>query len=174
MAPTAFLHGDRVELHPMEPDDATFVQSIRNDPQIRAGIGGSTPMTAADHENRLDDRGDDVFDFVVRVDGDPVGTATLWKQDVPWGYAEIGYAIHPDHWNQGYATEAVECLVRYGFREQRYNKIGADAYETNPASNRVLEKAGFEREGVRRSHAFVEGEYVDVHEYGLLADEWRE
>jgi RimJ/RimL family protein N-acetyltransferase len=172
MAPTAFLYGDRVKRHPMEPDDAAFVQSLRNDPQVRAGIGGSKPMTAADHENRLGDRGDDVFDFVVRVDGDPVGTATLWNRDVLWGYAEVGYAIHPDHWSQGYATEAVQCLLRYGFREQRYNKIGADAYATNPASNRVLEKVGFDREGVHREQRYVDGDYVDVYRYGLLATEW--
>jgi ribosomal-protein-alanine N-acetyltransferase len=37
----------------------------------------------------------------------------------------------------------------------------------------VLEKVGFQQEGRRRDHAFVNGEYVDLLEYGLLAEEWR-
>jgi len=173
MAGDPFLRGAQVTLRPMTPDDAAFVAEIRNDPEVRAGIGGSTPYTPADQEERLDDHGDGVFDFVITVDDDPVGTASMWEDD-PWGLAEIGYTVHPDHWNEGYATDAVDCIARYAFEERRRNKLGAGVYETNPASARVLEKVGFEREGTRRDHCFVEGEYVDLHEYGLLADEWRE
>ena len=80
--------------------------------------------------------------------------------------------VHPDHWGHGYATDAVRCLVRYAFEERRMHKVGADVYAPNEGSRRVLEKVGFEREGVRPDHAFVDGEHVDLYEYRPLADEW--
>lgn len=169
-----FLRGEAVTLHPQDADDAPYVQELLHDPRVRAGIGHSTPVTADDYEESIEDSGDDEFHFLVCVDGDPVGNCSLHEDGHPWGYAEVGYAVHPDHWNEGYATDAIGSLVRYGFEERRLNKIGADVYATNEASARVLEKVGFEREGVRRNHCFVDGEYVDLHEYGLLAEEWRD
>lgn len=70
--------------------------------------------------------------------------------------------------------DAVRSLAGYAFDERRLHRVAADVYAPNDASKRVLEKVGFEREGVRRSHAFVEGEHVDVYEYGLLESTWRE
>jgi RimJ/RimL family protein N-acetyltransferase len=78
----------------------------------------------------------------------------------------------PSAWGNGYATDALREICRYGFDERRLNKVVARAYETNPASNRVLEKVGFEQEGTFRQEAFVRGEFVDIHRYGLLAAEF--
>jgi len=174
MSQTPFLRGEHVTLHPETPADGLFVTSLLNDPRVRAGIGHSTPVVREDHEEIITDADDGESHFLIRVDGEPVGSCSLHEGSHPWGVGEVGYAVHPDHWNEGYATDAVDCLARYAFEERRINKLGADVYATNPASARVLEKVGFQREGTRREHAFVEGEYVDLHEYGLLADEWRE
>ena len=80
----------------------------------------------------------------------------------------------PEAWGEGYATEATELLVAYGFDQLRFNKVVAHAFAFNAASRRVLEKVGFTEEGVDREEAFIDGEYVDVHRYGLLEREWRE
>jgi RimJ/RimL family protein N-acetyltransferase len=168
-----FLRGQLVALHPETLADGPFVTSLLNDPEVRAGIGHSTPLVPEDHKEIRTDDDDSESHFLIRVDGEPVGSCSLHEDDHRWGVAEVGYAVHPDHWNEGYATDAVDCLARYAFEERRINKLGADVYATNPASARVLENVGFQREGTRREHAFVEGEYVDLHEYGLLADEWR-
>ena len=88
-----------------------------------------------------------------------------------WGKGEIGYLIEPDAWNQGYATDAVSTFVDYLFDELRFEKLAARAFETNPASQRVLEKVGFQHEGTSRGHAFVDGERVDLEIFGLLATE---
>jgi RimJ/RimL family protein N-acetyltransferase len=63
-------------------------------------------------------------------------------------------------------------MCRYAFAERRLDKVGAAAYETNSGSKRVLEKAGFTREGTLRREAFVGGERVDLVHFGLLADEF--
>ncbi|WP_276271279.1 GNAT family N-acetyltransferase [Haloarcula litorea] len=171
MPDPAFLEGDSVALHPMTDEDVGLAVRLRNDPRVRTGVGGSEPTTPADVEARRESRDDPAF--VIRVDGEPVGNCVLHEDDHPWGYGEVGYAVLPDHWGNGYATDAVDCLARYAFTERRLHKLGADVYASNPASARVLEKVGFRREGRRRAHAFVDGEHVDLLSFGLLAEEWR-
>jgi RimJ/RimL family protein N-acetyltransferase len=115
---------------------------------------------------------DDNVHLLVCVDGEPVGSTGLFVDRPTWGTAEVGYSIAPSHWDNGYATDALRQLCGYAFEERRLHKVVARSYETNPASSRVLEKVGFEQEGVLRREAFVQGEYVDLHRYGLLAEEF--
>lgn len=82
--------------------------------------------------------------------------------------------LAPESWGNGYATDALEAVCGYAFEERRLHKVYATAFETNPASRRVLEKAGFTEEGVLRQEGFAAGRHVDLHRYGLLAAEWQE
>ena len=172
MAGPVFLRGESVTLRPKEESDASFVASLLDHPDVRPNIGRSEPTTAAGAREWIDGLDEDTHSFVIYVDDEPVGDCTLEVEHPGWDYAEVGYAVHPDHWGNGYATDAVDCLARFAFTELGLHKLGADVYETNPPSRRVLEKVGFREEGRRRSHAFVQGEYVDLVEFGLLADKW--
>lgn len=67
------------------------------------------------------------------------------------------------------ASTAVELICEYGFEHRRLQKVYVMAVQSNPASARVLEKAGFTKKGELRKEAFTDGERVDVHRYGLLA-----
>ena len=165
----AFLRGDRVALRPVETDDAAFLAGLVNDPRVREHVGMCRPVPLHDERAWIEDH--DGTHLMVTADGEPVGSVGVDEPDEPWGVAEIGYSIVPDAQDGGYATEAVGLLAGYAFDEQRVAKLAAKVYETNPASVRVLEKVGFEREGVLRREAFVEGERVDVYRYGLLAAE---
>ena len=68
----------------------------------------------------------------------------------------------------GYATDATRTACDYALHERGFDKVTGQVYVHNDASRRVLEKVGFEREGVHRNEAFLDGEYVDVAYYGLL------
>ncbi len=171
----AFLEGDDVVLRTIERDDLAFCQEAMNDPRVRGGFDAHAPVTMDDEEGWYDDAvvdGDDVH-LLACVDGKPVGTVGLNGVTDVYGVAELGYWIAPDHHGQGFATEAARLLVGYGFDERRLHRVGARAFEFNDASRRVLEKVGFEREGVSRDAAFVDGKYVDVYRFGLLEPEWR-
>lgn len=168
-----FCAGVRVDLHPIETDDAEFLQRLVNDPQVRGSIASYAPYNAEQEREWIEALGEDEgVTLLVCVDGDPVGSIGFDSPNEVWGTAEIGYMIAPDHWGNGYATEAVALLSAYAFHERRLDKLHATVYATNPASARVLEKVGFERDGTLRKHAFVDGERVDVHQYGLLRDEF--
>jgi RimJ/RimL family protein N-acetyltransferase len=88
------------------------------------------------------------------------------------GIAEIGYWIAVPYWGRGYATEAAAEIVRYGFEERNLQRVFACHFTRNPASGRVLQKAGMKYEGTLRQHVRKWDEYVDVAFYGVLRHEY--
>ncbi len=82
--------------------------------------------------------------------------------------AEIGYEIHSDFWNQGYATEAVMKIISYGFENLKLNRIGAVVLLENDASIHLLKKVGFEKEGILRHYIFQNGKSQDAYVLSLV------
>lgn len=62
----------------------------------------------------------------------------------------IGYVLAKHHWGNGYATEAVKCIIKWGLQQDNIYRIWAVCDVENPASSRVLEKAGMQKEGILR------------------------
>jgi RimJ/RimL family protein N-acetyltransferase len=85
---------------------------------------------------------------------------------------EIGYAVIPEERGKGYATGAAMLIVDYLFLTKNIVRVQADANVDNRASQRVLEKAGFTREGVLRHVYFEQGAWRDAVLYSILRDEW--
>jgi len=88
-------------------------------------------------------------------------------------HAELGYLLHMSHWGHGYISEAIPAVLRYGFDVLKLQRIHAGWYTDNPASGRVLEKAGFIREGLRPRMYKRFGVWKDVVLVRLLETEWR-
>lgn len=86
--------------------------------------------------------------------------------------AEIGYWIGLPYWGQGYATEAAHAAIRYGFETLQLHRIYATHLARNPASGRVMQKAGMRYEGRLREHFFKWGVHEDLLYYGILRAEW--
>ncbi|MCM3240196.1 GNAT family N-acetyltransferase [Heyndrickxia oleronia] len=82
--------------------------------------------------------------------------------------AEIGYELHPGFWRKGYASEAVKAVVDYGFNHLDLNRIGAVVFLENTASNDLLIKLGFEKEGVLRNYIYQNGISYDTNVYSLV------
>jgi RimJ/RimL family protein N-acetyltransferase len=170
-----FLDGETVALRTIEEEDIEFLQRHINDPAVRTPIGSSAPVNEAEEQDWFEslNESDDVS-LLICVDGDAVGTISLMRIDEGWGRGTLGYWIAPDEWGEGYATAATRLLVGHAFDQLRLHKVRAEAFDYNTGSRRVLEKVGFTEEGVGREECFVDGEYVDVHRYGLIDREWRE
>lgn len=86
---------------------------------------------------------------------------------------EVGYALARAYWGQGYAAEALDALLGYGFDTLDLNRVEADIDPRNAASGRVLDKLGFKREGYMPERWIVNGEPADTVFYGLLRRDWR-
>jgi [ribosomal protein S5]-alanine N-acetyltransferase len=87
-------------------------------------------------------------------------------------HAELGYWLGVSHWGQGYATEAAQEMLRYGFEELALHRIFATHFKHNPASGRILKKIGMRYEGCQREHLLKWGDFVDSEMYGILRREW--
>jgi RimJ/RimL family protein N-acetyltransferase len=82
--------------------------------------------------------------------------------------AELGYWLTPSSWGRGIMSEAVARFTEACFAEFDLERIFAEPYDTNVASCRVLEKAGFEREGVLRRNVLKAGKVLDQVLYARL------
>ena len=168
-----FLRGDRVDLCPPEEEDVPFLAETLNDPAVWRTLRTRGPKNERAEREWLEGLSErDGVTLLVVVDGEPVGTVGVGVVDENWGTAVVGYSLHPDHWGTGYATEAVALLTRLAFAEHRLAKLSATVYAHNPASMRVLEKAGWHEEAVHEREAFVGGERVDCHRYVAFAEDW--
>lgn len=186
MPGATFAAGDRIALRTVEEADLDFLRDARNDPRVRRPLTINDPANGeqvrAFFENAISaDNGASLLACVdSHGDGsaprrdatDPVGMVSLFDEDETAGSATLAYWVVPEHWGNGYCTEAASLLCEHAFRDRRLHKLRADALATNEGSQRVLNKLGFEREGVLRDEKFVDGEHTDVYRYGLLADEW--
>ena len=109
---------------------------------------------------------------IVRTSDDRVvGTCTLFNIDQANLRAEIGYVLGRAHWGNGYAQAAVGRLIALAVDECGLQRLEADVDPRNTPSIRVLERHGFQREGLLRERWLVNGEWQDSAMYGLLARE---
>ena len=87
--------------------------------------------------------------------------------------AEAGLTIDSEFWNQGYATEALQAVVAYGFNERKLNRITGGHFAGNGASGRVQQKCGFQYEGTQRqSHRLNNGQFVDFLLYAIVREDY--
>jgi ribosomal-protein-alanine N-acetyltransferase len=77
-------------------------------------------------------------------------------------------------WGYGYAREAAHLLVRHGFEALNLHRIGCGTFAENVAMQKLATALGMREEGRRRAAVFKNGQFVDVIEYGLLQNEYRE
>lgn len=112
------------------------------------------------------------FRWFISFDGQVVGTVSLKNVSHSMGYGEIGYGISELHHGKGIATAAVRLLVDKVFTESNLRRLVAYVHEENQASRRVLEKLGFQEEGLLREHYVIKGVPVNEVLYALLRREW--
>ena len=85
---------------------------------------------------------------------------------------EIWYLVHPSWWGKGVATDATRKLLDLGFGELSLHRMWATCLPENPASARVLEKAGMRKEGFLVKNLKIHGEWKSSNLYAILAEEW--
>ena len=87
--------------------------------------------------------------------------------------ADIGYELSPQHWGNGYATEAARAILHFGFTELGLHRIWSWCIADNLGSARVLEKLGMRPEGRLREKEHFKGRWWDTLLFAILDQEWR-
>jgi len=105
--------------------------------------------------------------------GEMIGDLGLRVVEQDARQAVIGFTIAPAHWRNGYATEAITCLLEFLFDDLDLHRVSADCDVENTSSWRTLEKAGFRREAHFVESFPMGGKYGSEFYYGMLQREWR-
>jgi RimJ/RimL family protein N-acetyltransferase len=112
--------------------------------------------------------------FAIEADGKAVGAIGLHPgQDVERVSAEVGYWVGERHWGRGLATAALVALTSHAFRTLPLNRLFALPFARNAPSLRVLEKAGYRREGLLCGSAEKEGQLLDQVLFAVTREEWK-
>jgi RimJ/RimL family protein N-acetyltransferase len=166
------LEGKSVNLRIMEKEDLPFYLKWVNDPDFFGEYNPLEQKTKTEMEKDYDTAPPEKKRFFIeRKDGIRIGVTIAF----PVGdLCEIGYTLVSTERGKGYCTEAVTILVDYLFMSRDLFRIQATTDARNVASQKVLEKAGFEREGVLRKSAFIRGERRDLFQYSILREDWKE
>jgi ribosomal-protein-alanine N-acetyltransferase len=169
----------RLRLRQLRHDDADAIVNLFSDPEVWRYLDNPPVETQAaavgyvDWQNSaLDNRSGLRWGITLRDADTVIGTCGLHQWHPKNRCAEIGYELHPAHWRQGYMTEVVHALVRWGFDNLNLHRIQAVCVVGNVGSARVLEKVGFTLEGVWREASFEHGRFVDLEQYSLLRREY--
>ena len=139
-----------MELVDYTDDDLALTVALESDPRVMAELGGPRDAGAiADvHRRRADGVADGSnwwFKIVPEPGGPAAGTIGVWDSDWEGGaVAEVGWMVLPELQGRGIASEALRLLIARARAEPRWGDLHAFPGETNPPSNALCRKFGFE------------------------------
>ncbi len=157
------------------PRDVSSLAKYANNRKIWLNLrdGFPHPYTeddAVDHIERVKDQ-EPVTAFAIASENEAIGGIGIHlQQDVSRRSAEIGYWLGEPFWGKGVATLALSAVVDYAFANFDLVRLYANVFESNPASARVLEKAGFTLESRERKSITKDGETMDALVYALIRE----
>lgn len=173
------LESDRLLLRPIQLDDGVDMYAYASDTETlkflewdaHKNIEQSYESIKNHFLSRLDRGLPEAYAIVIKEDSRMIGTIdvhTLIHDDV----GEIGYVIHKDYWSKGIVTEALQMLIPTLFHHCGFYRVEISHIVDNIASQRVIEKAGFIKEGCfRKRKKEKNGLRSDYLHYGLLKDD---
>jgi len=167
------LEGKNVNLRIAEKEDLPLLQEWWNSLEF-SGIYNpiDEQRSRADIEKEYEKLGSEKAWFLIlKKDGSKIGFLAMGMG--VFG-RQIGYVLIPSERGKGYCTEAVQIALDYLFLSKDIVRVQAGTFPDNVASQRVLEKCSFQREGKIRKGMLAWGKWEDICIYGILREEWKE
>lgn len=174
---------ERLSLRPATEEDVDATWRFRRLPEVGEWITRA-PTTRDAYAEHFLDAERLAKTLVIELDGQVIGDLMLAIEDA-WAQAEVrdqargvqaelGWTIDPAYAGHGYATEAVEALVRFCFERLGLRRVTANCFADNTSSRRLMERIGMRLElQTRQDSLHRSGRWLDGLGYALLADEWR-
>jgi len=166
------LLGEKIRLRPVEKSDINDLYNWWNDPEFAGEYAGDYPKSRTEVEKLV--KGACFFIIESRLEHKKIGFIAYYvvRSDYPYLF-EIGYRIKPTERRKGYTTEAARLLIYHLFTTKKeVERIESVTDVENVASQRLLEKNGFKREGELRKRFFNKGQYRNEYMFSLLREDW--
>lgn len=176
----ATIKTSRLLLRPFRSEDAFDLQQLANDRAI-ADTTISIPHSyelqyaqqwIAKHKDEYDQKQAVHFAIVLQDSQKLIGATELRDIDLEHLQAELGFWIARSWWGKGFASEAAEAAIEYGFNQLGIHRIYAHHMVRNTASERILEKLGFRQEGLMIGRTRKWGIFEDVVLRAITGPEW--
>jgi RimJ/RimL family protein N-acetyltransferase len=174
------LRGERVWLRAVEKADFESDEVPVNDRDTGHFLGVKMPIgregAAEFGQLMVSQQGKSVFSFAICLPGSrqAIGNVNLRDLDRENGSAEMAIVVTDKALQgQGYGTDALNCVVDFGFGELRLERIYLHVFDYNARAIRSYQKAGFQTDAVLRRARFHRGEYHDVHVMSILRGDWQ-
>jgi RimJ/RimL family protein N-acetyltransferase len=167
------LIDEKVRLRPLRYADKERLAHLANNKNIWNNLRDMFPYpyTKEDAVKFLDSvkQQEPQVTFAIEYEFSFAGVLGLVLQsDVYCKSAEIGYWIGQPFWGKGITTSAVKLAVKYAFETLNLNRVYAGVFEGNEASKKVLEKCGFQLEGISRKAVYKNKRMLDEYRYGIV------
>ncbi len=174
------LKGNRVKLRKFTLADGSAVQALAGDPAIADTTStvphpypdGVAEQWIATHESQFQQGKAAIYAIVALADQSLIGSLGVSLHPAH-RRGEIGYWIGRPYWNRGYCTEALHLLLGDCFTRLNLHRVYAHHFARNPASGRVMQKVGMQREGYLREHVLKADRFEDLVLYGLLRRDYQ-
>lgn len=113
---------------------------------------------------------DTYFHWVIewKENGEVIGTINLGNVEESCLMSDTAYMLSPKYWGQGIMTEVLQAILNYSFREIELNRVQAEVFAGNVASEHVLTKCGMQLEGIARQKYCKDGKFIDAAQYAML------
>lgn len=169
------LSSENIVLRSLRSDDAYRLAELANNKKIWDNVRDQLPYpyTKKNATEFIDFCRQEKIPatFAIDYQGNLAGIIGLVLQkDIHKYSAELGYWIGEPYWNRNIATDATRLIVSYGFDQLGLYRIYAGVFDFNKASQRVLEKAGFQLEAIMRKAAYKNGRFLDEYLYSIIRD----
>ena len=179
------ITSERLVLKPHTQKSLAWLNETFNDPNEDYFNGDDPPKEhpeTLEETQKLLDRilnrppDADIIDYAIhKKDGDEMigcGMIALINQYNRRCALGIGLGWNRENWGKGYASETLEAVIAYCFKELELKRIEAEIYEFNTPSIWLFERNGFRRDGIRRQYIFKDGVFKDELLYSLLREDW--
>lgn len=178
---TFFLETERLFLRQFNDSDLEAFLAYRNDPEVAIYQGWDIPYPREKAVKFIDHMKSAVpiqsqwlqVALELKSAQQMIGDVAFFIKNNDERQAMIGYSLARPFWGQGYAFEAVTCLLAYLFDELELHRVSAECDVENVSSWRLLERLGFRREAHLVESIFFKGAYGSEYQYAMLGREWK-
>lgn len=176
-----FWNDEKIRLRSIESKDAgTFFkwssdydnESDRFCDEIHFPRSYDSMMARVEYMCKREPSNDEFMWIIENQEGVAVGCINTFDCNKRVGIFKYGVGIVREHWGKGYAKDAIRIVLKYYFRELRYQKVNVYIYSFNERSIKLHESLGFQYEGTIRRAVFTNGNYYDEIVYGMTCEEF--
>ena len=177
------IRGELTNLRAVERADGGILYRWFNDPEVMRGWGvPDATVSLGEVQRRIEDWLDEERRYdrpaclvIETLAGDAVGLIVLSAYQPVHASIEISLMIgERERWGEGLATDALRAIVAVCFDGWNLHRLSLRSEAFNERAHRLYERCGFRREGTLREATFLDGGYVDVYLYALLATDREE